>query len=173
MSRSVPLGSILLLLCATCVSACKPALLPNTTLEDTKENRAIAEFVAHYQKAVESRAPDQVLALVAEDYFEDMGTVDASDDYGLEQLEARLSTSFEHARAVHLEMFLQRVSYDEDRNLYSVDYRYSQRALLAFEAGEQWVTHSDVNRLVLRPRIEDKDSDQNKELGGFLIVSGL
>lgn len=145
---------------------CKPSLLPNTTIEDTAENRAIADFVLQYKRAVEARSPEQVLSLVAEDYFEDMGTVDPKDDYGVEKLEERLAETFAHSKAIHLEMFLQNVARDEKKELFAVDYRYNQRALLSFEAGDQWITNTDVNRLVLRQRGDDIDD-------GFVIVSGL
>lgn len=145
---------------------CKPSLLPNTTIEDNDENRAIADFVLQYKEAMEARSAEEVLTLVAEDYFEDMGTVDPKDDYGVEQLEARLAETFGHSKAIHLELFLQNVVRDEEKKLYAVDYRYNQRALLSFTAGDQWITHTDVNRLVLRQRGDDVDD-------GFVIVSGL
>lgn len=147
-------------------AGCKPSLLPNTTIEDTEENRAIADFLLKYKQAVEARSTEQVLSLVAEDYFEDLGTVDPKDDYGIEQLEAQLAETFGHAKAIHLDIFLQNVAQDEDKNLYAVDYRYNQRALLSFPAGDQWVTHTDVNRVVLRQRGETIED-------GFVIVSGL
>lgn len=147
-------------------AGCKPTLLPNTTLEDTAENRAIADFVLKYKQAVEARSTEQVLSLVAEDYFEDMGTVDPTDDYGIERLEEQLQETFGHAKAIHLDLFLQHVAHDKDKGLYAVDYRYNQRALLSFPAGDQWVTHTDVNRVVLRKRGESNDD-------GFVIVSGL
>ncbi len=145
---------------------CKPDLLPNTTIEDNSQNRAIADFVLQYKNAVEARSPEQVLSLVAEDYFEDMGTVEPQDDYGVERLQEQLAETFGHSKAIHLEIFLQNVGVDEQKGLYAVDYRYNQRALLSFDAGDQWVTHTDVNRIVLRQRGESVDD-------GFVIVSGL
>lgn len=147
-------------------AGCKPDLLPNTTIEDTSQNRAIAEFVGKYQQAVETRSAEQVLSLVAEDYYEDLGTVDPQDDYGIERLADELAESFAHTKAIHLELFLQNVSHDKERDLYAVDYRYNQRALLTFDSGDQWITHTDVNRIVLRPRGESTED-------GFVIVSGL
>ena len=44
-----------------------------------------------------------------------------------------------------------------------VVYRYNQRALVTFPAGDKWITVSEVNRLVLR----------DDAAGGFLITSGL
>lgn len=147
---------------------CKPELLPGTRLEDNKENRTIMRFLAHYEEGMESRSVDRILKLVAEDYFEDSGTPDATDDYGYEQLRDQLEKSFEHTKAMHLEIFLQNVSRDEDRGLVLVDYRYRQRALLGFDSGEKWVNHTDVNRVTLRP-VEDAEEDDHP----YRIVSGL
>lgn len=165
--RSLSIASLLLATLA--FSACKPDMLPGTAVEDTKENRAVVDFLEEYREAVETRSAAQVLTLVADDYFEDGGTSDQADDYGAEKLQRDLDKAFEHAKAIHLEVFVQNVEYDEEKGLWNVDYRYRERALLAFEAGEKWVTHTDVNRLVLRSRDEDSDDTEN----GFLIVSGL
>jgi hypothetical protein len=146
---------------------CKPELLPGTTLEDNAENRGIMHFLAHYEEAMESRSVDRLMRLVADDYFEDSGTIDASDDYGYEQLRDQLQKSFEHTKVVHLEIFLQHVGRDNERGLVLVDYRYRQRALLNFESGEKWVNLTDVNRVSLRP-VEDKDEELR-----YRIVSGL
>ena len=143
---------------------CKPNLLPGTDIEDTAENRAVLKFLDQYREAVESRSPPQVLKLVASDYWEDNGTVDQSDDYGVEKLQRELDDLFGHTRTIHLELQIQHI--EQQGDLVKVDYRYLQRALLALEAGEKWVSHSDVNRLVLRPRGESTEQ-------GFEIISGL
>jgi hypothetical protein len=160
---SLPVLSSLALLA---VVGCKPSLLPGTSIEDNHDNRAVVDFVSQYKDAVEARSAPRVLALVAEDYWEDNGTVDQGDDYGVEKLQSDLEEHFTHAKAIHLKMFVQHVIVDENTGLWSVDYRYNQRALLTFDAGEKWITHTDVNRIVLRPRGDDPAD-------GFLIVAGL
>lgn len=146
------------------VAGCKPELIPGTSLEDTPENRAVVDFLEQYRTAVEARAADKVLALVASDYWEDNGTVEQADDYGVEKLQRELDDLFGHTRTIHLEVQVQHV--ERQGEVVRVDYRYLQRALLALEAGEKWVSHSDVNRIVLRPRGEAPED-------GFEIVSGL
>lgn len=143
---------------------CKPALLPGTRIEDTPENREIVGFLEEYRAAVESRSAQSVLQLVAGDYWEDNGTIDQSDDYGVEKLERELSELFSHTKALVLQVEVQHVATTEKGIL--VDYRYVQRSLLDLEAGEKWVSHADVNRLVLRPQAEGTTP-------AFVIVSGL
>ena len=155
-----------LALSAAAVTGCKPDLLPGTNLEDTDENRAVLEFMGKYKLAVESRDAAKVLDLVAPDYFEDMGTVETDDDYGSEKLQRELADNFAKTKEIRLDLIIQKIEPKEDSAIVNVDYKYVQRALLDLPAGEKWVTHSDVNRLVLR-RVGEDAKD------GFLIVSGL
>lgn len=149
------------------LAGCKPELIPGTNLEDTEENRAIMDFLEQYRVAVESRDAEKVLALVAEEYFEDNGTQDQTDDYGIEKLRGSLAQEFQVAEVVQLTLNVQHIeprAGEKDR--YEVYYRYLQRALLDLPAGDRWVSNSDVNRMIVKKK-GDRLSD------GFLIVSGL
>jgi hypothetical protein len=145
---------------------CKPDLIPGTKLEDTGENRAIADFMENYRKAMEARSAEAVLALVAEDFFEDNGNSSQDDDYGIEKLRADLARNFEHTAVIQLRLELQHAEPAEDDGNTKVYYRYLQRALLKLPAGSRWVSQSDVNRIVLRQKGDSYDD-------GFLIVAGL
>jgi len=167
--HSSVLRSLVLALSLATVTAlvgCKAELIPGTSLEDTEENRAVVEFMNEYKRAVESRSSESVLKLVGPDYYEDMGTVKQDDDYGLEKLKADLQQNFDATREVRLDVIVQQVEVHDDAGLLVVDYRYLQRALLGLPAGDKWVTHSDVNRVVLRKKGELYDE-------GFVIISGL
>lgn len=143
---------------------CKPSLLPGTKIEDTPENQAVVRFLEKYRNAVQTRSAEDVLKLVASDYWEDGGTTSQEDDYGVEKLERELAESFAHTRVIHLELLVQHVAHEENRVF--VDYKYSQRALLALGSGEKWVSHTDVNRLILRKTGEG-------DATSFQILSGL
>ena len=145
------------------MGACKPDYIPGTRVEDTSFNRDILNFMGEYESAVESRSAEQVLNLVASDYWEDSGTVDQEDDYGVEKLRSELSKQLAMTKTIMLELHIQNI--EEEDDLVRVDYRYRQRALLAMESGDQWVSDTDVNRLVLR-----KVGKGKKELS---IVGGL
>ena len=148
------------------LTGCKPDLLPGTNIEDTSDNRAVVEFVEEYRTVVESRSADAVLDLVAEDYFEDQGTATDEDDYGIEKLREDLDKHFQHADVIQLKVEVQHISYYPEKELVHVYYRYLQRAHLKLPAGNQWVTDSDTNRLVLRQK-GMSPSD------GLVIVAGL
>ena len=153
---------------ASCLAlgACKPSMIKGTNIEDTDENRAVIDFMEEYRTAIESRQSDRVLSLVAEEYFEDNGTNDQGDDYGLEKLQAELERDFKHTSALQLNLTIQHIEPRPDTDHMQVYYRYLQRALLELPAGNRWVSSSDVNRLILKRKGDDHTD-------GFLIVSGL
>ena len=142
---------------------CKPALIPGTSIEDTDDNRHVIEFLAKYRTAILSRNPDQVVGLCTKDYFEDNGTADQADDYGIDGLKQKLSADFSKTKDLQLELIVQKIERAEPaKNVVNVAYRYNERALVAFPAGEKWISLTDVNRLVLK-QVDDM----------FLIQSGL
>lgn len=160
----------LTVLCFLPLAACKPSLLPGTTVEDNAENRRVVEFVQAYEQAIERRSADAVVALCAPDYFEDNATVDQADDYGVDRLKTLLADDFAKTKEIQLDILVQKIIEPEgtkERLLY-VDYRYKQRALVTLPAGEKWITTSDVNRLVLR-----EDEAQVEATSRYQIVSGL
>ena len=140
---------------------CKPALIPGSQIEDTDENRKVLEFLTRYQRSVQERNVDGIVALCAADYYEDNGNTDASDDYSLDGLKKRLTESFGKTKELQLDVFVQLVDRTNQDKI-AVAYRYNTKALVAFPAGDKWVTATEVNRIVLRP----VDGD-------FRIVSGL
>ncbi len=153
-------------LVVSAAAGCASKQIPGTSLDDTDLNRAVVDFMDEYQRAVEARSSSAVLELVGPDYYEDMGTVDQNDDYGLEKLRANLQQDFDQTKEVRLNVMVQHVEETASAGLVSVDYRYLQRALLGLPAGEKWVTHRDVNRIYLRKKGEMLEE-------GFYIVSGL
>jgi hypothetical protein len=144
-------------------SACKPSLIPGTNIEDTDENRKVIEFLAKYRTAILSRNPDQVVGLCTKDYFEDNGTPDQADDYGIDGLKTKLTTDFSKTKEIQLELIVQKIERPEnEKGVVKVAYRYNERALVNLPSGERWFSISDVNRLIL------KQNDTS-----YLIQSGL
>ena len=162
--RTAFLSALALIVAGSVGAACKPDMIPGTSVEDTAENREVIEFLGKYRKAVVERSPDAVVGLTTSDYFEDNGTVVQEDDYGRDKLKEKLKTDFDRTKEIQLEIIVQQIERpDGDKGPVKVAFRYSQRALVAFPAGEKWITVTDVNRLVLRP----------DDASGYLIASGL
>jgi hypothetical protein len=146
------------LLCV--VVGCKPTLLPGTFVENTTENREIADAVEGYRRALESRDSKKVLALVSAEYFEDNGTSDPTDDYDYNALQQHLDDDLKRIQAMRVTVRLLRVNVDGDRAF--ADYRFQVRSLVTLPAGDQWMTRTEDNRLSFR-----------REYNRWRIVAGL
>lgn len=145
-------------------SACKPRLIPNSSVPDTKENRTVAAFMEDYKNAIVSRSVPDIMLLVSPDYLETSGTTDPADDYNYAQLQEKLDKTYSHVKEITLRLHIQNIARQEGKIM--VFYFYNQHSLVELPAGEQWMALNDVNRLVLKMKGK-KASD------GLEIISGL
>ncbi len=145
-------------------SACKPRLIPNTSVPDTKENHAVAKFMEDYRNAIISRSVPDIMLMVSPDYLETSGTIEAGDDYNYAQLQEKLEKTYAHVKEVTLRLHIQNITRKDDRIM--VFYFYNQHSLVELPAGEQWMAVNDVNRLVLKLK-------GSKAWDGLEILSGL
>ncbi|MBH1988842.1 MAG: hypothetical protein I8H75_04550 [Myxococcaceae bacterium] len=155
---------VLAVVLITFLSACKPRLLPNSSIPDTKQNRAISEFMENYKTAILNRSVSEIMAMVAPDYLETNGTADPSDDYHFSQLQKKLDETYSHIKEINLRYHIQSIVRKE--NTFNVYYYYNQHSLIAMPAEEKWMAVNEVNRLVLKMKGRSVSS-------GFEIVSGL
>ncbi len=147
-----------------CLSACKPSLLPLSSVSNTAENRAVMQLMDQYKNAIEHHSVAEVMALVAPDFYESSGTDHAKDDYGYSQLEQKLQKAFARVKNLTLRYHVQKIERKDDQ--VSVYYYFNEHILADFPVGEEWMAGNDVNRLVLR--IKNKAQG-----GGYEILSGL
>lgn len=146
------------------LSACKPSLIPNSSVPDTKENRVVTRFMEDYKNAIVSRSVPDIMLLVSPDYLETNGTTEASDDYNYVQLQNKLEKTYAHVKEITLRIHIQNITRKDDR--IQVFYFYNQHSLVDLPTGEQWMAVNEVNRLVLKLKGK-KASD------GMEILSGL
>lgn len=130
------------------VAGCNQQLIPNTDLEDTHENRELVQFCELYRNAVEHREIDKLLSMAHEDYYEDGGNVDATDDLDYAGLKAYLETQFVRARAIRYEIHYRRVMKNEQDG-WDVAYTYSASYKLPDGEDEMWHREVSENQLVL------------------------
>lgn len=142
-------------------AGCKPQLIPNTDVEDTRENRDLVEFCEAYRMAVEKRDVRALLRLAHADYYEDGGNVDATDDLDYAGLENYLRGEFGETRSIRYEIRYRRIQKNE-RNGWDVAYTYSASYQLPDGGHERWHREVAENQLVLVP---DGES--------FKILSGM
>ena len=141
-------------------SGCSQSNIPNTFVEDTKENREVLEFVEKYRRAVEARDMGMLLALASQNYFDDMGTPKGDDDIDYQSLREGLVRLREEVTAARYQISYRGVSYVLDRVL--VDVLYTGWFRVNTAEGQQWRRRLEPHRLVLI-----------REGGGYKILSGM
>jgi ketosteroid isomerase-like protein len=134
--------------------------IPNTDIDDTRENRGLIAVVDDYRKAFVMRDVHGIMALVSRDYFDDAGTSDTSDDVDFRLLPQVLTETFQKLPDVKLEIGVTEIRVHGDKA--AVDMFYDARYRVATPRREVPKRDTDVQRLVLK-----REGDQWK------IVSGL
>lgn len=142
------------------VAAACAKRIPGTDIADTADNRAIVAVIDAYRKAFEERNAAAALALVSQDYFDDAGTADASDDLDGSQLAKALPETLARLPAVKLELGVTRVEVEGDRA--SAYMFHDARYRVATPRGEVAKRDSDLARMTFR-----------REGGFWKIASGL
>jgi hypothetical protein len=122
--------------------------IPNTTVKDTAENRAVITFMENYRNAVEARDIGALLAMAHPQYLDDNGTPSGDDDLDYRGLQKKLSRWRERVTDVRYEIKYRTINREMDRVL--VAYRYSASFRIAYgEDDQRWSRRIGENRLVL------------------------
>lgn len=141
--------------------ACSPAVIPNTDVVDTPENRDILTFCERYRKAVEHKNIGQLLEMAAATYYEDGGTLDPTDDMDRAGLDDYLRNKYIEAESVRYEIRYRRVTPGRQER-FLVDFTYSASFRVPTSTGAEWRRKVSENRLEIVPSGEK-----------FLIVAGM
>lgn len=137
---------------ALLVASCAHSKIPNTTIDDTPQNREILKVVEGYHRALESRDGEALLALVSPRYFEDNGNVTPDDDYDIEQLRKGIREEFEHTPKIQLNLKVEDIFVDEEKDTAHAFVLYELRAQTDFPSGTKWKTSSERARFVFERR---------------------
>jgi hypothetical protein len=116
-------------------------------VKDNALNREVTAVMDAYVGAMQARDADRVLALVADDYFEDVGDSDTANDYGRSELGAKLKERFE--QTAELMMKIKLVEVVEKDGSIAARMRFDVRYRLNLPSGSRWERHNDVNEIVL------------------------
>jgi hypothetical protein len=127
-------------------TGCGSQMIPNTDVEDTPFNRNIIQFCEEYRKAVEQRNTARLLQMAHENYYEDGGNVDATDDLDYAGLKAYLEDKFRETKAIRYEIRYRRVGQGR-KDVIFVDYTFSASYKLHTEMGDVWKRSVEDNRL--------------------------
>jgi hypothetical protein len=122
--------------------------IPNTTVKDTPENRAVITFMENYRNSVEARDVGALLAMAHPQYLDDNGTPSGDDDIDYRALQKKLARWRERVTDVRYEIKYRTIEREMDRVL--IAYRYSASFRIAYgEEDQRWSRRIGENRLVL------------------------
>jgi hypothetical protein len=143
------------------ISGCATvAVIPGTTVRDTRQNREILEIVERYRRAMEERDAATLLALAHPQYYEDSGTPKGDDDYGYQGLRDILAKRLGQLRTLRYNIEYRKIDVEGSRA--KVDIRYDASFQLATEMGDRWERKQNDKRLEL-------ENDGRR----WLIISGM
>lgn len=97
---------------AALLTGCATRYIPNTDVEDTEDNRSIVTFCEKYRHAVELKDVGELLKLASNEYYEDGGNIDASDDLDYAGLRDYLTNRFVDAQAIRYEIRYRRILHE-------------------------------------------------------------
>jgi hypothetical protein len=142
------LRSLLPLLALGVGCASSTAYIYGTKVIDNKENRKILGVVEQYRMAVERKDAPALLGMAAQSYWEDGGTPNGSDDYGIDGLREALATRFGRTDNIRYSMRYMGVTYLA-RNRAAVDVLIDASYSIETGRGTQRLDMRDQNELVL------------------------
>ena len=152
---------VLLVAVALSALACSKTYIPNTDVEDTKENQDIIKFCEVYRHAIEDRNVAQLLKMMSPGYFEDSGNAKTEDDADYDKIREFLTTDFLHTMGVRYEIRYRKVTLTETQHIY-VDYTYAAAWKIPGVEKDEWHHTVADNRLDLV-----RDGDSYKILAGM------
>jgi hypothetical protein len=140
---------------------CSAGLIPNTSVEDTSENRKVIGFCEKYRRAVEDRDVDALVNMASARYFETGGNAKSSDDIDYNGLREYLTSRFRQTKAIRYEIKYHRVAEAEGGQIH-VFFTYTASFQVPTATGDEWHRAVRDNRLVLV-----REGDSFKILGGM------
>jgi hypothetical protein len=103
-----------LALAAVAALACAPPRIPGTTIDDTKDTRAVIQVVQDYAGALQRKDAPAILDLVSPNYFDDGGTTDPTDDMDFGRLKETLPKDLAKLDTVRVDMVVRAVEVKGD-----------------------------------------------------------
>ncbi len=147
---------------------CSKKYIRGTDIEDNEDSRAIFTIFAHYVKGFRDQKPEYFIPYISEDYYDNNGTDDPSDDidYGM-AIEILNSDQFHSLRNMELLYFIKDLKLDrrmgKAKLLYYFEVRFKRESKLESEKKDYFLrpdgmtNHkiSDTNQMVFRKEGEE------------------
>ncbi len=148
----IPLLAALLL-----VTGCGPNHIDNfetlrfdekSEILDTQENREVLEVLHAYRIALQNRESENIESLISDEYYENGGTTNTSDDdYGRTGLPTVLSRLEERVKSVKLDIVVKDMKVQDDRAWVVFEYLWNYKYQV--DDVPKWESGRDVNRIDL------------------------
>lgn len=155
------LRSVALALFLALPVGCSSTYIPNTTVEDTSDNRRVIGFCEKYRRAVEDRDVDLLVSMASARYFETGGNAKSGDDIDYNGLREYLTSKFKQTKAIRYEIKYHRVAETENKVIL-VEFTYTASFQIPTANGDMWHRAVRDNQLQL---IREGDS--------FRILRGM
>ncbi len=166
------LTAFLLLLCTVAVVSCGTKNIRGTEIPDTEENRSVLKTFGEYVLAVKKQDPEKIVVLVSDNYYDENGTDDATDDVDYKGIVKFLGSSeFKEILKIDLIFVVKDLIVENGtakllyfyEGRFKTDDKLSKMKKSSIQSdSERWEKISDENLMVLK-----------KENGEWKIVSGL
>ncbi len=142
--------------------------IPNTTVEDTADNRSVVSFMESYRKAMEERDVRRLMEMASPQYLDDNGTPSGADDIDYDTLRENLALWAQRVDDVRYDISYRRITYAPGDKVY-VEVRYGGSFHISRPAteDEQWSRRLSNHRLILQKLPEAEGEDE------FRILSGM
>jgi hypothetical protein len=102
--KTSKLGTLLVLLVTVGLGCGHGRYLPGTTIVASDTSREILNTIEEYRTKLMEKDVDGLLLLASDKYFEDGGTPQANDDYGLDGLAAILRGRLQRVESIRYEI---------------------------------------------------------------------
>jgi len=144
------------------VSCSSQKMIEGTNVKDTDDNRVIYDIIMKYNKHLEEKNIDELMNLVSKRYYDGVGTIDSSDDYGYSQLRAILEKRFSQIKEIFQVIKIDKIIHNKKTKKYHVVYQYDAKFLMNIGDNNKWHKKIDTNQISLV-----------KEDNKFKIIKGL
>ena len=128
------------------LSACAPALIPGTDVEDTRVNRKLMGEIERYREAVQRHDVPAILALVSPNYYDERGHPDdPSYHWDYARLAKELPQKLGKVKDLRLDINVRRIAVKDDRA--TASYFYTENFIAVLPSGEVPEHASDIERM--------------------------
>ena len=146
--KTAKLGTLLVLLATVGLGCGHGRYLPGTTIVASDTNREILNTIEEYRTKLMEKDVDGLILLASEKYFEDGGTPQANDDYGLDGLAAILRGRLQRVESIRYEIQYKSLKLSSDGRA-EVEAFLTGAFELQGETGERYRRISDFHRFLL------------------------